>query len=472
MNTDEKKIYDVKLMLEEIGAYSSTNDKKAHLEACMENELFRKIVTYALDCRKQYNMTKIEAVPRDEGRVFSLSAIFAFLDEAALASGLKNGDKKYFGSLMCRNKDAIEVFTKVVKKDLKCGVQPKTVNAVCPDFLNVTSYQRCSLTDKLKNIKYPALLEEKADGAYCTTIIHPDETIERITRNGQEIILKNKEMDKYLLDWVNPAYDGYAWVAVGEMRACPDGEKFLPRKESNGILTKILRGTATIAEHEMMTYAVWFFVPYDEWKAGEGKMTIGEMREEFLFDDQPVNSGVVHVLEYTEVQNEEEAFKHASRIIENSDIIAGDGKREGAILKNWSVKFKDHTSTEMIKLVSEKICELEIVAWEYGTPGDKWEKHVGSLICESECGKLRVNVGGGLTDDTRDPEYWDDQIGKIVSVKFNEVISSKGKKLASLFRPRFNKPDGEIIIIEIRDDKTKADTLDYIKKLKAGRSVK
>ena len=59
---------------------------------------------------------------------------------------------------------------------------------------------------------------------------------------------------------------------------------------------------------------------------------------------------------------------------------------------------------------------------------------------------------------------WDDYIGKIISVKFNEVITSKSKTTASLNLPRVNRGKGEI---EIRHDKTKADTLEEIKSIKS-----
>ena len=78
------------------------------------------------------------------------------------------------------------------------------------------------------------------------------------------------------------------------------------------------------------------------------------------------------------------------------------------------------------------------------------------MICDSECGKLRVNVSG-LDDALRnaisaDREGW---MGAIITVRSNTLLEpSKSNSLFSLFLPRF---------VERRDDKTTADDLDRIK---------
>lgn len=133
--------------------------------------------------------------------------------------------------------------------------------------------------------------------------------------------------------------------------------------------------------------------------------------------------------------------------------------------------WKNHTSTEQIKLKSEKVCELIITGYEHGT--GKYEGGIGSFNCISHDGAVVVNVGSGLSDYERGFERLDNAdsskglslvcgfdgnryIGSIISVKFNELIQSESKETYSLFLPRF---------IEIRHDKTEADSLETIKKL-------
>jgi glucose/arabinose dehydrogenase len=74
---------------------------------------------------------------------------------------------------------------------------------------------------------------------------------------------------------------------------------------------------------------------------------------------------------------------------------------------------------------------------------------MGSVTCVTKDGKLEVNVGSGFNDEDRKMKP-EDIVGKIITVKYNEIIQDKNKNKKSLFLPIFE---------EIRLDKTKADIL-------------
>ena len=78
---------------------------------------------------------------------------------------------------------------------------------------------------------------------------------------------------------------------------------------------------------------------------------------------------------------------------------------------------------------------------------------IGALTIQTSDGKLVSDVGSGLTDELRSKssEYF---IGKIVSVKANDLSYMEGRDTVSLFLPR---------LIEVREDKTEADNFDKIK---------
>jgi len=97
----------------------------------------------------------------------------------------------------------------------------------------------------------------------------------------------------------------------------------------------------------------------------------------------------------------------------------------------------------------ENEADLKVVGW---TPHKKKEGWIGSLILESECGKILVSTGSGMDDDDRqkDPEYYMDNI---VAIKFNEIIDSDIKDTWSLFLP---------IYLGVRYDKDTADTMEEI----------
>jgi len=96
---------------------------------------------------------------------------------------------------------------------------------------------------------------------------------------------------------------------------------------------------------------------------------------------------------------------------------------------------------------AELEADLLVTEWNEGT--GRIQGLLGAVTCVSEDGKLEVNVGSGFNDEDRKMKP-EDIVGKIITVKYNEVIQDKKKDKKSLFLP---------IFVEIRLDKTKADIL-------------
>jgi ATP-dependent DNA ligase len=119
--------------------------------------------------------------------------------------------------------------------------------------------------------------------------------------------------------------------------------------------------------------------------------------------------------------------------------------QEGTILKSKDGIWEDKRSKEQIKFKGELECDLRVVDWEEGTGKNKGR--LGALVCESEDGAIRVNVGSGYTDEQRNA-YTKTVIGKVATVKYNARIQDRGGNVESLFLPVF---------IELREDKDIAD---------------
>ncbi|MHA1738940.1 MAG: hypothetical protein ACTSWD_10175 [Candidatus Heimdallarchaeota archaeon] len=105
-----------------------------------------------------------------------------------------------------------------------------------------------------------------------------------------------------------------------------------------------------------------------------------------------------------------------------------------------------------IKGVSK--CEFRISSIKKGKKGTKWENHVGSIECESECGKVKFSVGG-LTDaeHLKDWDEWLTLLGSVVSVEYDGLIKDKSKDVWSLYLPRN---------LICRPDRDMADTLEML----------
>ena len=122
------------------------------------------------------------------------------------------------------------------------------------------------------------------------------------------------------------------------------------------------------------------------------------------------------------------------------------------MVKNMKSLWVPKRSKDMGKVKAYEEADLIVVAYEEGT--GKNVGKLGALVCETSDGLLNVNVGTGLSDEERDWYYDDSIIGQVVTVGYNEIITSKSKEKASLFLPRF---------IAVRVDKVVANTLKELK---------
>jgi DNA ligase-1 len=124
-----------------------------------------------------------------------------------------------------------------------------------------------------------------------------------------------------------------------------------------------------------------------------------------------------------------------------------DNGEEGIILKNGDSPWEDKRSKYQVKMKAELEADLLVTEWNEGS--GRIEGLMGSVTCVSADGKLEVSVGSGFNDEDR-KMVAEDIVGKIITVKYNEIIQDKNKNKKSLFLPIFE---------EIRLDKTKADIL-------------
>lgn len=119
---------------------------------------------------------------------------------------------------------------------------------------------------------------------------------------------------------------------------------------------------------------------------------------------------------------------------------------EGIMLRNpAAVYYHSKNSGDrkpcLLKYKKTKTCDLRITGWNEGK--GKYEGMIGSFICESDDGTIKVSVAG-ISDSIRmsNPADW---IGKIIEVAYFDISKSKNKDVASLQFPRMKC---------LRDDKT------------------
>jgi len=435
---------------------SSTNAKKDMLASMMKCKNFRTVLELALDSRKHFN---IKELPKPKTGIFakkadiSIQDVFDFLEELAKTPGTSQAEKQQLANWANQFVGGYEVVCRIVKKDLRCGVKGKLVNAVAekyfPDFsIFEWPYMRCrSYTEKnLKNIRYPAYAQLKANGSHIDVIKDSDGNITFHSRAGNEYDFLGL-LDKATEELFG-AVDG---VFIGEALVVDDFGEPLDRKTGNGIITKALKGTITKAEVKRIRIQLWEYVSYGYFFAQtEDKLVYRDSFENVLAHTKgnPIYSPIEHRI----VNNFEEVMVYYKEVKER--------KLEGLVLKNFSGVFESTQtgSKNQMKVKSvlgeEYEAEFTITGFEFGEKGTRFENGLGALHYTSKCGKIQGKVGSGFSHAERDNLTEEDVVGKIATLRFDELIKDKhADSVFRLYAPRF---------IEFRRDKEEADSLEYV----------
>ena len=430
-------------MFEDLASNPSRNFKLDYLNQHAQNETLREVVRLALDPFTQFYQRKIPAyAPNTTEHPASLQAVLPALSDLSLRLVTGHAAINYLQMVLeSVAPDDAKVIERIIKKDLKCGVQVSTANDVWMGLIKEYPVMLCSpyeqkLVDK---ITFPAYAQMKMDGMRFNAIVR-DGKVEFRSRNGKEILLLGNLEAEFaaLAGPVDCVFDGELLV-MDNMTG-----QFIDRQTGNGILNKANKGTISAEDAAKVHASVWDVIPY-------AYFTDGHCPTPYSTRFAKLESLVSH-------QNSEgkKIWSVASTIVETLDqaqeifqdyLAKG---YEGIILKDGNGEWEDKRSKGQIKFKGELECDLKIVGFEQGT--GKYSGQLGAIVCESSDSVVKVNVGSGFNDEQR-LSFSQEIIGKIVAVKYNARITNKQGE-QSLFLP---------IFIELREDKDVADSSGDIK---------
>lgn len=307
-------------------------------------------------------------------------------------------------------------------------------------------------TEKLiDNFKYPAIGQLKYDAMRIEVDIQ-ENSVKLITRPGKTILTNNDEVDGVLINTILPKikelYASYGYNITGN-RIHIDGEmvfthngQFLKRQISNGIANKVAKGTKEKIETNEIVFCSWDIITPEE-KAG--KLQIPYKTRLKILNSVIKGIPFFKLAETKLVENKTQAIELAIYYVKND--------MEGCIIKDPNQFWTPERVKTQLKLKAVRECEMKIVGYNLSEE-TKYSGMVGSLITESEDGKVIANISG-MSDADR-VEFLDKKyIGKIITVHYNEITTNKeDENRFSLFLPR---------IVEIREDKYVADTYESIR---------
>ena len=456
----KQSLKEVYIQLHSIKKTSSSNAKIALLEKYLKSGLFRRVCYLAYTSTIKFHIKKLPSFSPFNLTATSLDQLFRHLDILSKQTGASNHDKIDLARLASIDRETYEVVAKIVRKDLDCGVSAISINKARPGTIKKMPYQRCKTSAHINNILFEpeAMAQCKADGAFVNCFVEEDK-IKFLTRSGQTVkqlehLKKNMHNQQPKLKYgakLGTSHNKHVWgkVYLGELRVWEVvGKKIMSRKKGNGIINQCIKGTANPEDAKKVFLTVWdCILSFKEFWAGLCDIAYNTR---FFHTTSLVNAVAndkfVRLIEFKRITNLAEAYSFYVEMRAKDE--------EGAIIKNLNFVWKDHQSgsPDMIKLKHAFDCDLKFVRWNYGDEGGKWKNGVGSVTWESACGKLQVNVSG-MTDEQREWE-WDMMDESVIGcIEAESTSKSKNKDTYALYTPGF---------IEIRHDKTEANTLEEI----------
>jgi ATP-dependent DNA ligase len=326
--------------------------------------------------------------------------------------------------------DDREVLRRVIGRNLKCGVSDATVEKIWPDLKLSYPCMLVSPMNEKTQIKFPCLAQTKMDGMRFNAICEKGVVSYR-TRAGKELDLFGALDDdvRCLAAGLDCVLDGELLMVAGH------GGWFTDRKTGNGLLTKFQKGTGTAELAKRVHAVVWDIIPLMYFRVGQCLLSY-EDRLKLLGAKSHGHINTAHTYTVASMEAAQELYQQK--------LAEGE---EGLVLKDPRGPWENKRVKHQVKMKAELEADLRVTGIVPGA--GKYKGKIGSLMVESADGEVTSAVGTGLDDDERSYDS-KEFLGKIVAVKYNALITDKKTGKKSLFLPVF---------VEIRDDKTVADTI-------------
>ena len=436
----------------------SGNAQLDYLREHKDNQILKEVLYYTYNPDLKYNIDKAK-LDKASGKVIRTANVDSrdytvidkdvweryksSLDSLAEKKGVKEADivslyTTYF--LYCEPLSA-SLLKGILLKDLRINMGVTSFNKIWQDFYFEYPYMGArGFSDKnLDKIKYPAFCQTKMDGLYCNAIVDvKNQTVKYMSRQGKKLNVGNILDDSLLSIQCKDNF-----VLNGEILVWyKDSERPLPRAIGNGI---IKRDDKTPEELDAIKYVCWDFIPYENFVNGGIWEVPYEVRYKTLLQMIKMAGDKLRIVDTEFANDREEVLKIFKKKYE-----AGE---EGIVVKNRTQNWVDGKPAGQVKVKAEKDCDLQMVEFIEGN--GTYANMCGSIRCISNDNKLEVFVKPRTIQDAVD--IWENQeanMGKILTVKYNEKIKSPNKDLYSLYLPVF---------VEIRNDKDIADNFENIK---------
>ncbi len=293
-----------------------------------------------------------------------------------------------------------ELLMRILSKDMRCGLGPKSINTVFPGLIPEFPVQLAKLYDPSKAV-YPCLASYKIDGLRCVW-----ENGKLYSRRGHELVGLG-----HIQEAIAPIAKEFGLTRL-------DGELTVPGKLFDDI-------SGDIRSFKHTPNAV-----YNVFDAHKAEPICLAQRLSIAYTAAKIiQCPNISIVQHYTVRDENEALDMYEQAKANG--------YEGLMLKREDGMAFDGRNYDWMKIKPKDTVDVKVISIAEGK--GKNELRVGALVCDF--GGNTIRVGGGLSDDQRDRWFSDPDliVGKMIEVDYMEL-----SKNGALRHPRLVSVRGDL----------------------------
>lgn len=409
-------------LLEALAAEPGRLEKERLLREHPRRIQLKKLLLYALDPYRRYGVRNYPKYRKSEGDLYTASAnlddMYELLDSLRL--------RKYAGERAWREvvsmslrleKDESEIFDRVLRKDLRCGVNRKIVNAVFPGLVPEFELQAARTLDPERLPPFPIWGEPKIDGMRAVAVCRAGE-VEFLSRGGRPI----RTMDHLASQIAGMLPRG----------GVLDGEAVAAGSYFEKSMSAVKR--ASPKEGSPVQFLVFDHLTLREWDERECQRPWVTRQTDLHAAARRGQDGLMNLLKVVT----------ARKISGYAEALAYYEERraagfEGAVLKRPDGLYEFKRSAAWLKMKASETVDVEITGFVEGK--GKYAGQLGAL--EFRHGGQTCRAGGGFSDADR-RSLWRRRRGLpglLMEVEFTEETAKGRTRHARFLRLRDH--DGE-----------------------------
>jgi len=399
-------------------------DKESILHENKDNEILKRVFELAYSPTINFNIKKIPNYVTEPQEGYGLDDALYDLHLTLVVEGSRGHEARdYLGAVLSSlEPQEAAVVRCVISGDMRCGCGANTINKVWKGLIVKPPRQGASSMNEKTLAKMEKCdnlaIELKSDGSYAASVCGDNPSM--MSRNGNPL----EGLDSILEELAHPAYAGMA--LEGEL--VYDLTK-ATREVGNGVIGKVVKGTASEEERNNVYYQVWDCIDLKHYES-KGKYPLPNSQRRGLLELMVEESGskFITIIPRTENVSMEEAHSVFEQYVRDG--------YEGAILKDMNAGWSDIGKPSCcVKLKRKEPADLLVVGMEEGK--GKASGMMGKVLLESSCGRIKVKCGSGFSDEQR-IHYWENNpTGSVFETEYDSITKDKKTGQESLFLPIF-----------------------------------